>query len=101
VKSLKAGDWVIPSAASTGTWRKQIVSSEDSWIQVPKDIPQHYAASISVNPCTAYRLLKDFVPLKAGDYIIQNAANSAVGMSVIQLAREAGIKTINVIRSDR
>ena len=33
-----------------------------------------------------------------GDVIIQNAANSAVGQSVIQLASINNIKTINVIR---
>jgi trans-2-enoyl-CoA reductase len=33
---------------------------------VPKDIPVEYAATISVNPCTAYRLLEDFVKLKEG-----------------------------------
>jgi len=33
-----------------------------------------------------------------GDVIIQNGANSAVGQSVIQIAKAWGIKTINVIR---
>lgn len=39
--------------------------------------------------------------MKAGDVIIQNGANSMVGQAVIQMARERGVKTINVIRSDR
>ena len=44
------------------------------------------AATLGVNPCTAYRMLLDFVSLKSGDVIIQNCANSAVGMAVIQVA---------------
>lgn len=54
--------------------------------------------TVSVNPVTAYRMLKDFVELKEGDWVIQNGANSGVGRAVIQLAKEWGLRTINVIR---
>ena len=80
------------------------------------------AATITINPTTAYRMLKDFVKLKpgvcvitiwtdnvdvtvmlryviTGDCIIQNGSNSGVGQSVIQLAAAWGIKTINTIRN--
>lgn len=45
----------------------------------PSDIPAEYAATIGVNPCTAYRLLRDFETLREGDSVIQNGANSQVG----------------------
>lgn len=64
-------------------------------------LPAAYAATLSVNPATAYRLLSDFSKLEAGDVIIQNGANSMVGMAIIQMARERGIKTINIVRSDK
>jgi mitochondrial enoyl-[acyl-carrier protein] reductase / trans-2-enoyl-CoA reductase len=57
------------------------------------------AATMSVNPCTAYRMLKDFVPLKSGDVVIQNGANSAVGQCVIQMCRAEGIKSVNIVRN--
>lgn len=53
--------------------------------QIPSDVDVATAATIAVNPCTAYRMLKDFVPLKEGDTIIQNGGNSAVGQAVIQV----------------
>jgi NADPH:quinone reductase-like Zn-dependent oxidoreductase len=31
--------------------------------------------------------MQDFVPLKEGDWLVQNGANSAVGLAVIQLAK--------------
>ena len=40
----------------------------------------------------------DLVALQAGDWIIQNAANSGVSRAVIQLARLRGIRTVNVVR---
>jgi len=101
VKSLKVGDWVIPSVPGFGTWRQDAVADESSFLQVPNDIPKPYAATIAVNPCTAYRLLRDFVSLKPGDVIIQNGANSMVGLAVIQMARDMGVRTINIVRSDR
>lgn len=53
---------------------------------------------LNVNPCTAYRMLKDFVNLKSGDTVIQNGANSAVGQFVIQLCKIFGYKSINIVR---
>jgi len=58
-----------------------------------------YAATVSVNPSTALRLLEDFVQLKPGDVIVQNGANSMVGQAVIQIAKQRDIKTINIIRN--
>lgn len=98
VKNMKPGDWVIPAEAAWGTWRQHAVTKENMLLKIDNDIPLLSAATIMVNPCTAYRMLKDYVMLKAGDLVIQNGANSAVGQCVIQLAKEWGIKTINIIR---
>jgi NADPH:quinone reductase-like Zn-dependent oxidoreductase len=49
-----------------GTWRTQALAEESALLKVSSDIPVEYAATIGVNPCTAYRLLKDFVDLKPG-----------------------------------
>jgi trans-2-enoyl-CoA reductase len=51
-----------------------------------------------INPCTALRMLLDFVPLAPGDWVIQNSANSGVGQAVIQIAKTMGVKTVNVVR---
>ena len=101
VTSVKPGDYVVPHVSGFGTWRTELIASEEQVMKVPNNIPVAYAATLAVNPCTAYRLLKDFVSLKPGDYIIQNGANSMVGYAVVQLAKLAGFKTINVIRADR
>ena len=53
---------------------------------------------VGVNPCTAYRMLKDFESLGEGGWWVQNGANSGVGRAAIQLGREWGLRSINVIR---
>ncbi|XP_061574450.1 enoyl-[acyl-carrier-protein] reductase, mitochondrial isoform X2 [Cololabis saira] len=98
VKSLKTGDWVIPRDAGLGTWRTEAVLAETDVISLPNDIPLLSAATLGVNPCTAFRMLSDFEDLKPGDTVIQNAANSGVGQAVIQIAAARGINTINVVR---
>lgn len=54
--------------------------------QIPCDADLVTAATIAVNPGTAYRMLKDFVSVGSGDTVIQNGANSAVGQAVIQVS---------------
>lgn len=53
---------------------------------------------MGVNPPTAYRMMKDYETLNKGDWIIQNGGNSQVGLAVIQLAKEWGLKTVNFVR---
>ncbi|XP_070260659.1 enoyl-[acyl-carrier-protein] reductase, mitochondrial isoform X1 [Myotis yumanensis] len=98
VTGVKPGDWVIPATAGLGTWRTEAVFSEEALIGVPSDIPLQSAATLGVNPCTAYRMLKDFEQLQPGDSVIQNASNSGVGQAVIQIAAALGLRTINVVR---
>ncbi|XP_017333748.2 enoyl-[acyl-carrier-protein] reductase, mitochondrial isoform X2 [Ictalurus punctatus] len=81
-----------------GTWRTAAVFSEDDLVTVPSDISVLSAASLGVNPCTAFRMLSDFESLMPGDTVIQNAANSGVGQAVIQIAAAKGIHTISVVR---
>ena len=52
---------------------------------------------LAINPPTAWLLLKS-VPLKPAEFVIQNAANSAVGQYLITFAHQQGFKSINVVR---
>jgi mitochondrial enoyl-[acyl-carrier protein] reductase / trans-2-enoyl-CoA reductase len=67
-------------------------------VVVPDGIEPAQAAMLKINPLTAWRLLRDYVDLQKGDWLIQNAANSAAGRDVIQIAHELGYKTVNVVR---
>jgi trans-2-enoyl-CoA reductase len=98
----KKGDWCIMKGPGFGTWRthasatfEQVVKLEEG---VREGISVVQAGTVSINPCTAYRMLKDFQALKEGDWFIQNGANSGVGRAAIQLAKTWGVKSVNVIR---
>jgi NADPH:quinone reductase-like Zn-dependent oxidoreductase len=53
---------------------------------------------LGINPPTASLLLDEASDLKPGDWVVQNAANSGVGRSLIAIAKARGIKTINLVR---
>lgn len=97
VTKVKIGQQVKPPN-DIGTWREAFIAKDDELFVIEKNIPSDQAAMITVNPPTALRLLDSFVQLKPGDWIIQNAANSAVGRMVIQIAKAKGIRTINIVR---
>src|SRR5881398_2947724 len=81
-----------------GTWRDAVAVKADELVVVPAGIKPVHAAMLKINPMTAWRLLHDYVDLARGDWLIQNAANSAAGRAVIQIAHELGFKTVNVVR---
>jgi trans-2-enoyl-CoA reductase len=83
---------------NVGTWRDAVAVKADELVVVPAGIEPIYAAMLKINPMTAWRLLHDYVDLEKGDWLIQNAANSAAGSAVVQIAHELGYKTVNVVR---
>jgi len=97
VKNLAAGTQVI-LPHDLGTWREACVVKADKLVAVPNEIEPEQAAMLKINPLTAWRMLHDFVALQPGDWVIQNAANSAAGRAVIQISRELGYRTVNVVR---
>jgi mitochondrial enoyl-[acyl-carrier protein] reductase / trans-2-enoyl-CoA reductase len=97
VENVKEGDLVI-LPHNLGTWREAVAVDAAKLVVVPNDIDPIQAAMLKINPLTAWRLLHGYVTLRAGDWVIQNAANSAAGRAVIQIAHELGYHTVNVVR---
>lgn len=96
VSHLKTGQMVLPM--TFGTWAAQMIAPADTVIPLPEGLDPQQAAMLTVNPATAWRMLNDFVRLEPGDWVVQNAANSGVGRSTIQLARALGFRTLNIVR---
>ncbi|EJT70744.1 trans-2-enoyl-CoA reductase [Gaeumannomyces tritici R3-111a-1] len=118
VKTLKPGDWVIPASTGLGTWRTHALvdNADAALIRVPEGdgaaLTPLQAATVSVNPCSAARMLRDYVDLvdlsvrayrsgagaDGGAWFVQNGANSGVGRAAVQLGRLAGLRSVNVVR---
>lgn len=108
VEGLKVGDWAIPTNVNFGTWRTHAECDAADMMHVPspassegrgkKALSKNSAATLSVNPLTAYLLLTHYVKLGKEDWVIQNGGLSAVGKYVAQMSRILGINLISVVR---
>ena len=90
------GDLILPMRR--GTWTQFMLADAATAVRLPPKMNAFQAAMLTINPVSAWGMLTSFVRLQKGDWVVQNAANSAVGRCVIQIARSRGWKTLNVVR---
>ncbi len=81
-----------------GTWQEYILAPSAQLIPVPDDIDDQTAAQFVVNPLTAWIMTVEELALQPGEWLLQTAAGSTLGRVVLQIARQRGFKTINVVR---
>src|SRR6266699_1915874 len=97
VRNVKVGDRVL-APLSSFTWRERMVASANGLFALPLDADPQQLAMLAINPPTAALLLSEYVDLKPGEWVVQNAANSGVGRWVIAFAKTRGLKTVNIVR---
>jgi len=98
VDGLRAGDLVVP--LDRENWVQRKVSKASRVIKVPAGVDPLQLAMLKVNPPTAYLMMTRYVKLAPGDWIVQTAANSAVGHCLVQLAKAEGLRTVNIVRRE-
>lgn len=96
VRDWAIGDRVFPPSGS-GTFRQELRAPAERCMPAPDGAPEQLAL-LSINAPTAWVLLNDYARLAPGDWLVQNGANSSCGRFLIALAREAGVRTVNVVR---
>jgi NADPH:quinone reductase-like Zn-dependent oxidoreductase len=67
-------------------------------VPVGDDLPDEQVAMFFVNPATSWIMTQAVLKVRPGDWLLQTAANSAVGRMVIRLGKHLGFRTINVVR---
>ncbi|ANA39691.1 zinc-binding dehydrogenase [Geobacter anodireducens] len=98
VQNLKPGQRVVGSPIM-GVWAEYFLAPEDILTVVPDSIDDEVGAQLSSMPFSALMLL-EFLDAKPGQWIIQNAAGGAIGKALSALAKEHGVKTISLVRSE-
>lgn len=97
VNNVAVDDLVLLPPGS-GTWRSAMTIGAQGLFPLPTEVDPLQLAMLYINPITAHILLSDIVPLTTGDWVVVNAANSAVGHYLLSLARRRGIKTLALVR---
>lgn len=96
VTSVAVGDRVM--SLGRANWAEQVQGPEAAFVKVPGDVDVLQLGMLKVNPATAALMLDRYVDLQPGDWVIQNAGNSAVGQYLVQIARARGLHTVNIVR---
>jgi len=98
VQGLAVGQRV--SAASVhGTWAEQFIAPAKMVIPMPDAIDDETAAQLIAMPLSALMLL-EFLQVRQGQWILQNAANGAVGKALAMLSKARGVHCVNLVRRD-
>ena len=97
VTNVKVGDRVtIPFG--TFSWCEKVIAPADGLFVVPPSIDSKTASMLNINPTTAVLLLNEFVKLKAGEWLLINAANSQMARCLVAIAKSRDLKIAGIVR---
>ncbi|MFL6281904.1 MAG: zinc-binding dehydrogenase [Pyrinomonadaceae bacterium] len=84
-------------ADGDGTWAEYMLTDASHCIPLMKSTDTEHAATMIVNPFTAWALLR-IAEESGARAVVQTAAASALGQMVIRLAASRGVEVVNVVR---
>jgi NADPH2:quinone reductase len=96
VTGLQPGQRVAVSGVR-GAWAEYFVAPAASAVPLPAAISDETAAQLIAMPLSALVLL-EFIGVKEGQWLIQNAANGAVAKVLSMIAKTRGIHVVNLVR---
>ncbi len=95
VTNLSVGQRV--AGGTFGVWAEYYTANAAGLVPVPDAMADEAASQLVSMPFSAISLLHS-LDLHEGDWLIQNAANGAVGRMVAQLGKARGINVIGLVR---
>ncbi len=99
VKSLKPGDRVAWTGV-LGSYAEYAVVPADRLIKVPDSVDDRHAAAAMLQGMTAHYLTHSTYPLKKGETALIHAAAGGMGLLLVQMARNIGVRVIGTAGSE-
>ncbi|MFF3028410.1 zinc-binding dehydrogenase [Microbacterium sp. NPDC057944] len=96
VENLTIGQRMA-TGGTFGSWAEYLVTTAAGLVPVPDAIPDESAAQLISMPFSTISLLQ-FLEVGEGDWIVQNAANGAVGRMLAQLGAARGVNVLGLVR---
>ncbi|MBT2494498.1 zinc-binding dehydrogenase [Microbacterium sp. ISL-59] len=96
VEHLAVGQRVA-MGGTFGAWSEYFLANAAGLIPVPDALSDEDAAQLVSMPFSTITLLR-FLDVKPGEWIVQNAANGAVGRMLAQLGAARGINVLGLVR---
>jgi NADPH:quinone reductase len=99
VKTVKEGDRVA-WAGVMGSYAEYAAVPADRLVKVPAGVSDREAAAIMLQGMTAHYLAYTTFPLKGGDTALIHAAAGGVGLLLVQLAHNIGVRVIGTVSTE-
>ncbi len=99
VTEFTVGDLALPPPRC-GTYQQLISAPASDCCPAPAHADPQQLALVLINGMTSALLFQAHNTLPPEDWMIHNAANSSCGRWLIALAKDAGVKTVNLIRRE-
>ena len=96
VEHLTVGQRVA-TGGTFGAWSEYFLANAAGLIPVPDALSDEDAAQLVSMPFSTITLLR-FLDVKPGEWIVQNAANGAVGRMLAQLGAARGVHVVGLVR---
>lgn len=87
----------VATGGTFGAWAEYVVATAAGLIPVPEGLSDESAAQLVSMPFSTISLLQ-FLDVNQGDWIVQNAANGAVGRMLAQLGAARGVHVLGLVR---
>jgi NADPH2:quinone reductase len=99
VKSLKPGDRVA-WAGVLGAYAEYAAVPEEKLVPIPSSVSERDAASAMLQGMTAHYLSHSTYPLKSGETALIHAAAGGVGLLLVQMAHNLGVRVIGTVSTE-
>jgi NADPH:quinone reductase-like Zn-dependent oxidoreductase len=95
VTNLKVGQRVAGGASAT--WADYYLADAARSVPVPDNVDDETACQLVAMPLSA-KMMLETLNLQPGEWVVQNAANGAVGKMLAQFSAERGVKVLGLVR---
>lgn len=93
VEGLAPGTRVLPIGAP-GAWSTHKTAQARWCFPVPERLSLDQAATMYVNPCTAWLMLHERAEIRPGRRVVVSAAASAIGLMLVRLLNRSGVAPV-------
>jgi NADPH:quinone reductase-like Zn-dependent oxidoreductase len=84
----------------SGTFAQRMRLAADRTLPAPDHGDAAQLCLVPINAPTSYLLATGVVALQRGEWLVQNGANSSCGRFLVGIARELGLRTVNLVRRE-
>jgi NADPH2:quinone reductase len=99
VATLKPGDRVAYTSV-LGSYAQFAAVPADRLVKVPDQVNDHQAAAAMLQGMTAHYLSYDTYPAKKGDVALVHAAAGGVGLLLVQMLHNIGVRVIGTVSTE-